>query len=58
VAIAGTVTGVSFLLPVAGGLFVDLWGYRAAFGLTAAAVGVGVALALALGCVRGDSGER
>jgi len=56
VAIDGTVAGISFLLPVAGGLVVDLWGYEAAFSLTAAVVGVGVLLALALECVRDDPG--
>lgn len=58
VAIDGTVAGISFILPVAGGLVVDLWGYPAAFSLTAAVVGVGAVLALALGCVREDAGPR
>lgn len=52
VAVAGTVASISFILPIAGGLVVDLWGYRTAFLITTIVVAAGLLYSLTLGCVR------
>jgi len=58
IAVSGTVAGISFILPVAGGLVVDLWGYQGAFIITAVVAAVGVLSSLRLRCVRGAAGTR
>jgi MFS family permease len=52
IAISGTMAGLCYLLPIAGGLVVDLWGYQAAFITTAAVATVGLACSMTLKCVR------
>ena len=52
IAVAGTVAGFAFLLPIAGGFVVDLWGFQAAFSATAAVVAGGLACSWTLKCVR------
>ncbi len=56
IALSGTLAGTAFLLPIAGGLVVDLWGYDAAFAVTAAVAAVGFGCALTLKCVRTTNG--
>jgi sugar phosphate permease len=51
-AVSGTVAGISFLLPIAGGFAVDLWGYRPTFAIAAVVVALGVLSSFTLGCVR------
>jgi MFS family permease len=57
IAVAGTLSGFLFLLPIAGGFVVDLWGYQAAFAATAVVVAVGLASSWALKCVRKPAGD-
>ena len=52
IAVAGTLAGLLFLLPIAGGFVVDMWGYQAAFAATAVVVAVGLAFSWTLKCVR------
>ncbi len=52
IAVAGTVAGISFLLPIAGGFVVDHWGYQAAFVVTMAVVILGLGFSFTLGCAR------
>jgi len=52
IAVAGTLAGLLFILPIAGGFVVDLWGYQAAFAATAVVVAVGLAFSWNLKCVR------
>ena len=52
IAMSGTVAGFAFLLPIAGGFVVDLWGYQAAFMATAVVVAGGLAVSLTLKCAR------
>lgn len=56
IAISGTLAGTAFLLPIAGGLVIDLWGYDAAFAIAAAVGAVGFGCSLALRCVRTTQG--
>ena len=57
IAVAGTLSGLLFLLPIAGGFVVDLWGYQAAFATTGIVVAVGLASSWALKCVRKTAGN-
>ena len=52
IAMSGTLAGSSFLLPIAGGLVVDLWGYEATFTVTAVVAVAGLLCAMSLKCVR------
>jgi len=56
IATAGTVAGSAFLLPIAGGFVVDLWGYQTVFSITAVMVAVGLACSMTLKCVRNPAG--
>ena len=57
IAIAGTMAGLSFLLPIAGGFVVDQWGYQAAFLATAVVVAGGLACSMTLRCIRNTDGN-
>ena len=56
IALSGTLAGTVFLLPIAGGLVVDLWGYDAAFAVAATVAAVGFGCSLTLRCVRTTNG--
>ena len=56
IAVAGTLAGFLFLLPIAGGFVVDLWGYQAAFLATTVVVAGGLACSWTLKCVRNPAG--
>ena len=56
IAVAGTLAGLLFLLPIAGGFVVDLWGYQAAFAANAVVVTGGLACSWTLKCVRKPAG--
>jgi len=57
IAVAGTLAGLLFLLPIAGGFVVDQWGYQAAFVTTAIVVAGGLACSWTLKCVRKPAGD-
>lgn len=57
IAISGTLAGLSYLLPIAGGVMVDLWGYQAAFTTTAVVATSGVLFSMTLKCVRRGGGR-
>ncbi len=57
IAVAGTVAGIAFLLPIAGGFVVDTWGYQAAFVITTAVVALGLVFSFMLGCARREARE-
>lgn len=52
IAVSGTLAGLLFILPIAGGFVVDLWGYRAAFIATTVVLAVGLVFSWSLKCVR------
>ena len=57
IGVAGTVAGIAFILPIAGGFVVDHWGYEAAFVITAVMVGLGLVFSFMLGCARQEGSE-
>jgi len=56
IALSGTLAGTTFLLPIAGGIVVDLWGYDTAFSVATAVAAVGFGCAMTLRCVRTTNG--